>query len=54
MGKKALLLIVALCLALAPLAACQSVGKATGTAVKSVEKGGEDFQKGYEEGKSGN
>lgn len=53
MAKRSLFLIVALCLALAPLAACQSMGKATGTAVKTVEQGSQDFQKGYEAGKSG-
>jgi len=38
-------------LACGPLAGCYSMGKATGKTVKAIEKGGDKFKKGYEDGK---
>jgi hypothetical protein len=51
MTPKLSMLLAACLVLLAFNAGCKTVGEATGKAVKTVEQGAEDFQKGYEKGR---
>ena len=51
--KKAILMAMLIALSLGFTTGCYQTGKAAGKAVKGVEDGAKDLQKGYEQGKSG-
>lgn len=50
--KRALIIATLLCLSFGFTAGCYQTGKVAGEAVKGVENGVKDMQKGYEHGKS--
>lgn len=51
--KKILLMAMLIALSLGFSAGCYQTGKTAGEAVKGMEDGAKDLQKGYEHGKSG-
>jgi hypothetical protein len=50
--KRTLIIAVLICMSLGMTAGCYKTGKVAGEAVKGVEDGVKDMQKGYEHGKS--
>ena len=50
--KKIIIMAILIALSLGFTAGCYQTGKAAGKAVKGVEDGAKDLQKGYEQGKS--